>query len=55
MNIPAHLEDKRLLQYMGVDKKRANGKLRFVLPVRIGKVLHGIEVDEPGMILEEGR
>lgn len=55
MNIPAHLEDKMLLQYMGVDKKRANGKLRFVLPVRIGKVLHGIEVDEPGMILEEGR
>lgn len=29
------------------DKKRLDGKLRFVLPVRIGEVRAGIEVDRP--------
>ena len=31
---------------MAVDKKAAGGRLRFSLPIRIGEVRHGVEVDE---------
>jgi 3-dehydroquinate synthetase len=31
---------------MAVDKKKAGTALRFALPVHIGEVRHGVEVDE---------
>ena len=44
--IPAELDRQAILRAMEVDKKRAGGKVRFALPVRIGEVQYGIEVDE---------
>jgi 3-dehydroquinate synthase len=44
--IPPHLDAQAILNAMQVDKKRAGGKVRFALPVRIGEVKYGIEVDE---------
>jgi 3-dehydroquinate synthetase len=31
---------------MSSDKKKANGKLKFALPKRIGEVVWGIEVED---------
>jgi shikimate kinase / 3-dehydroquinate synthase len=45
-DIPAELDRETILHSMGYDKKRAGGKLRFTLPVRIGEVKTGIEIDE---------
>jgi 3-dehydroquinate synthetase len=44
--IPAHLSQDTLLAGLRVDKKRAAGQTRFVLPLRIGEVRHGIPVEE---------
>jgi 3-dehydroquinate synthase len=43
---PHDLDRQRLLDGIGVDKKRAAGKVRWVLPARIGEVRWGIEVDD---------
>ncbi|HLA98033.1 MAG TPA: 3-dehydroquinate synthase [Anaerolineales bacterium] len=51
--IPENLDRDKILEYMGVDKKRAGGKPRFVLPVGVGEVRDGIEVDDPALIFEE--
>jgi 3-dehydroquinate synthase len=46
--IPPDLPRAKLLAAMQVDKKRAGGKVRFVLPVRVGEVVWGVEApDEP--------
>jgi 3-dehydroquinate synthetase len=37
--IPAGLERRAIIQALGVDKKKAGGKVRFALPVRIGEVV----------------
>ena len=51
-SIPAGLDRERLLPVMGLDKKRSGGKLRFVLPVRIGEVRWGVEIDDPSVIFQ---
>ena len=43
--IPADLSAERIVQAMQLDKKRAAGKVRFALPVRIGEVRTGVVVD----------
>jgi 3-dehydroquinate synthase len=43
--IPADLEMDKILVAMQLDKKRAGSKVRFALPVRIGEVKVGVEVD----------
>ena len=43
--IPADLATDEILGAMQLDKKRAGSKVRFALPVRIGKVKVGVEVD----------
>jgi 3-dehydroquinate synthetase len=53
VEIPSDLDRQRLLQVMGVDKKRQSGKLRFVLPESIGEVRWGVEIPDPAMILDE--
>jgi 3-dehydroquinate synthase len=50
--VPPDLPRERVLQAIGVDKKRASGKVRLVLPVRIGEVRRGIEIDDLGMLLD---
>jgi 3-dehydroquinate synthase len=52
VEIPPGLDAARLLAAMGLDKKRAGGKLRLVLPVRIGEVRWGVEVERPSALLE---
>ncbi len=42
---------ERLIAAMQADKKTRAGRLRFVLPERIGKVRCGVEVD-PGLLLQ---
>jgi 3-dehydroquinate synthase len=44
--VPVHLDQSRLIETMKVDKKRAAGKTKAVLPVRIGEVRWGVEVNE---------
>jgi 3-dehydroquinate synthase len=51
VEIPAGLDMQRLLAGIGVDKKRKAGKLRLVLPTRIGEVRWGVEIDDPAELL----
>ena len=44
--IPPGLDHQRILNAVSVDKKRLGGKVRWVLPVRIGEVRWGIEVED---------
>lgn len=46
VEIPQELDRKRLVAAMRLDKKRVAGKIRFSLPVRVGEVKAGIEIDE---------
>jgi shikimate kinase / 3-dehydroquinate synthase len=46
VTLPASLDRQALYQAMSYDKKRANGKTLFALPVRIGKVQVGCEVGD---------
>jgi 3-dehydroquinate synthetase len=43
--VPAGLDKRAILEGMQVDKKRAGGKVRFALPVRVGEVRVGVEVE----------
>jgi 3-dehydroquinate synthase len=43
--IPPGLNRNKILERMNFDKKRSKGKVRFVLPVSIGKVMWGLEVE----------
>jgi shikimate kinase/3-dehydroquinate synthase len=44
--IPADLGTDKILQAMQLDKKRAGSQVRFALPVRVGEVKVGVEVDD---------
>jgi shikimate kinase/3-dehydroquinate synthase len=46
VEIPADLDIGAINAAMGLDKKRAAGKVRFVLPRRIGEVQTGVELDD---------
>lgn len=45
-DIPSGLDRQRILDGVAVDKKRSAGKVRWVLPARIGEVRWGIELDD---------
>jgi 3-dehydroquinate synthetase len=45
VSIPPTLSKEILTQYMEMDKKKKNKKIRFVLPVRIGEVIWDVEAD----------
>lgn len=51
--IPTELDRAKVEAAMGLDKKRSGGKIRFVLPVRIGEVRNGIEIEDIRQIFEE--
>jgi shikimate kinase/3-dehydroquinate synthase len=44
--IPNGMDRRGILEAMQVDKKRSRGRVRFALPVRIGEVKTGIEIDD---------
>ena len=50
--MPAGMDRERLHAAMGVDKKRSAGKLRLVLPERIGAVRWGVEIDNPKELVD---
>jgi 3-dehydroquinate synthase len=45
VDVPAGINPQAILQAVGVDKKKAAGKIKFVLPVRPGLVQVGVEVE----------
>jgi 3-dehydroquinate synthase len=55
VEIPADLQTEALLRAMRVDKKKANGRVRFSLPEKIGMVRVGVEVEDLTEILEDVR
>ena len=50
INNPAELDPERVLLAMRKDKKRAGGMHRFALPVRLGLVQTGVQVEEPDIL-----
>ena len=50
--VPPGLERERILSAMTLDKKRQSGKLRLVLPTRIGACRWGVELDDPAQLLD---
>lgn len=49
--IPPGLDKEAMIDVMQVDKKRAGGKVRFALPVKIGEVRVGMEIDDLESVL----
>jgi 3-dehydroquinate synthetase len=56
LGLPTHtppgLERERILAAITLDKKRQSGKVRLVLPTRIGTCRWGVEVDDPAQLLD---
>lgn len=50
--IPDEIPHQAIIRAMHVDKKRANGIIRFTLPIRIGEVKVGVEVGDLETALE---
>ena len=50
--IPADLDRAAIRRAIGVDKKKARGRVRFALPARIGQVQIGIDVPDDVLALE---
>lgn len=46
VELPAGMDKKELLKVMRVDKKVKGGQVRFSMPVRIGKVITGVIVED---------
>jgi len=53
VKIPAELDQQAVIGAIQVDKKRVAGKVRFALPVRIGEVRVGVEIDLQDKIIQE--
>jgi len=53
IDIPKNLPLTELIRVMKEDKKKSEGVIRFSLPVKIGEVKAGIEVDNLKSVLEE--
>jgi shikimate kinase / 3-dehydroquinate synthase len=45
VTIPRGISPARIVEAMQLDKKRAAGRIRFALPVRVGEVRTGVEVE----------
>ncbi|MCJ7733891.1 MAG: 3-dehydroquinate synthase [Anaerolineales bacterium] len=54
VQIPADLPQDDLIQAMKGDKKKSAGMIRFALPVRVGEIEVGVEVDSLNAVLEDG-
>ena len=53
VEIPPEMERSAMFEILHLDKKRAAGKVKFALPVQIGKVEIGVVVNDLKNILEE--
>jgi 3-dehydroquinate synthase len=55
VEIPPDLPREDILKAMRVDKKKALGIVRFALPVTIGEVRTGVEVEDLNLVFTESR
>jgi shikimate kinase/3-dehydroquinate synthase len=46
VSIPTEISRQSILRALHVDKKRASGRIRFTLPVRVGEVKVGVAVED---------
>jgi shikimate kinase / 3-dehydroquinate synthase len=54
VDVPAGMNPESIIKAVGVDKKKASGKIKFVLPVRPGLVQVGVDVEGwQALVLEE--
>jgi shikimate kinase/3-dehydroquinate synthase len=53
IKIPQEMASEKILEAIKVDKKKRDGRIRFALPMMIGKVRTGVEIDNFKTILEE--
>ncbi len=53
VEIPENLPHGELIHAMKMDKKKFGGIVRFALPVKIGEVIVGIEIENLASVLEE--
>jgi 3-dehydroquinate synthetase len=53
VEIPKDLRCSEIVSAMKMDKKKSNGAVRFSLPVKIGEVQAGIEINDLRSVLEE--
>ncbi len=53
--IPGGIDRERLRDVMMLDKKRASGKIQMIMPVRIGEVKWGIEIEDIGILVDRRR
>jgi 3-dehydroquinate synthase len=52
-DIPSNYSTEAILNAMRVDKKRARGRVRFTLPLRVGDVKVGVEVENLSLLLSQ--
>ena len=52
VTIPAGVIPAEIIEAMVVDKKKAQGSLRFALPVKPGEVQIGVEIKDTGLIAQ---
>jgi 3-dehydroquinate synthase len=52
VEIPAGMERAAVLAAMALDKKKAGGRVKFALPVKIGRVVTGVIVDKLDAIFD---
>ena len=53
LEVPQELPHDQIVAAMQMDKKKAAGKVRFALPVKIGEVRTGVEIDDLPKVMEE--
>ena len=53
VQIPEDLPRAEIMRAMRVDKKKASGIVRFALPVKIGEVRTGVEVEDLNLVFTE--
>ncbi|MDZ4158722.1 MAG: 3-dehydroquinate synthase [Anaerolineaceae bacterium] len=53
--IPASVDRQIFAEAIEFDKKKANGRVRFALPVRVGEVQHGVPLNRAMELLESLR
>ena len=53
VSAPVNIDKEEILELMQSDKKKRAGRLRFVLPVKIGEVRYGIPLDLDVQTLQE--
>lgn len=52
--IPEDIDKTRLVEIMNHDKKKDDGKVKVVLPVRVGEVRWGVEIDDLSLLVSGG-